>query len=235
MAKRYTDNQKWSKPFIRALEAPYKLLWFFILDECDHAGIWQIDMDVARIKTGCQNLNLEEAKKVFGDKVIVFDGDEKMFVQDFIDFQYGTLKPENRVHFSVISLLSKYGLWKNKGLIRPLQGCKDKDKDKDKEIERPFRKFKHLSITIEENKKLIELGYTQEQINQIYDNIENYKKNSNYTSLYLTAINWLKRDFPNVVANSCPYTDVQLREVRATRAAGFKDPQWFDKKYEEFV
>ena len=235
MAKRYTDNQKWSKPFIRTLEAPYKLLWFFILDECDHAGIWQIDMDVARIKTGCQNINLDEAKKVFGNKVIVFDGDEKMFVQDFIDFQYGTLKPENRVHFSVISLLSKYGLWKNKGLTRPLQGAKDKDKDKDKEIERPFRNFKHLSITIEENKKLVELGYTQEQINQIYDNIENYKKNSNYTSLYLTAINWLKKDFPNVVANSCPYTDVQLREVRATRAARFKDPQWFDKKYEEFV
>lgn len=122
----------------------------------------------------------------------------------------------------------------HKVITRSKGSVKEGEEDvyKDNEI---VRSFKHLKITFEENKKILELGYSQKQINQIYDNIENYKKNSNYTSLYLTAINWLKKDFPNVVANSCPYTDVQLREVRATRAAGFKDPQWFDKKYEEFV
>ena len=107
MAKRFTDNQKWSKPFIRSLSCPYKILWLYILDECDHAGIWQVDIEVATLKTGCYELTLEGAIKSFGDKIIMFDNNEKMFVQDFIDFQYGILNPANRAHNSVLAILSK--------------------------------------------------------------------------------------------------------------------------------
>ena len=34
------------------LDAPYKLLWFYILDDCNHAGIWEVDMEVASLRTG---------------------------------------------------------------------------------------------------------------------------------------------------------------------------------------
>ena len=49
MSKRLTDTEKWKKPFVRGLDDPYKLLWFYILDDCDHAGLWQVDEDVAKI------------------------------------------------------------------------------------------------------------------------------------------------------------------------------------------
>jgi len=65
-----------------------------------------------------------------------------------------------------------------------------------KEIKEVYRSFAHLSISIEENKKLLTSGYRQSEIDGIYNNIENFKKNTNYNSLYLTSINWLKRDFP---------------------------------------
>ena len=55
-----------------------------------------------------------------------------------------------------------------------------------------YRQFKHLSITEAENAKLLE-NYTQQQIDDVYDRIENYSKNKSYTSLYLTANNWLKK------------------------------------------
>jgi len=55
-----------------------------------------------------------------------------------------------------------------------------------------YRSFKHLSISLKEVEKLKEDGNTIEQINEILDSIENYKKNANYTSLYLTAKKWLK-------------------------------------------
>jgi hypothetical protein len=133
MAKRFSDTDKWKKPFIRSLQAPYKLLWLYILDDCDHAGVWQVDMEIANIKIG-ENLNTETALKQFGDKITVFDSGEKWFIKDFIDFQYGELNPKNRVHESVLSILKKYNLiLEIKHLTSPLQGAKDKDKDKDKD------------------------------------------------------------------------------------------------------
>lgn len=56
------------------------------------------------------------------------------------------------------------------------------------------RKINHLVLTLAEENKLIESGYTKNQINSILDNIENYKKNTNYTSLYLTAKKWLEKE-----------------------------------------
>ena len=59
-----------------------------------------------------------------------------------------------------------------------------------------YRKIKHLSMTVEENQKLLDKGYSQQQVDDTLDSIENYKKNKNYTSLYLTANKWLKKETP---------------------------------------
>lgn len=133
MAKRFTDTDKWKKPFIRSMKAPYKLLWLYILDECDHAGIWQVDIEVAQIKIG-EKLNIKDALKFFDGKIYVFDNGCKWFVYDFIDFQYGILNPQNRAHNSVLNILSKYNIDLNKPLTSPLQGAMDMDKDMDKDI-----------------------------------------------------------------------------------------------------
>lgn len=197
MAKRMTDTNKWRKPFIRGLEGPYKLFWFYLLDDCDHAGIWIVDMEVAEIRTG-ESLNIEEAKKIFKDRIYIFDNGERWFIPDFVEFQYGELKEVNRAHNSVINTLKKYNLLnKNKGLISPLQGIKEKDKlkdkEKDKEKEDVYRSFAHLSITVDEFKEL-EKSYRKNTIDEIIDRIENYKDNKKYSSLYLTAKNWLKKE-----------------------------------------
>jgi hypothetical protein len=57
-----------------------------------------------------------------------------------------------------------------------------------------FRQFKHLKMTNDENQKLLNLGYSQNDINKTLESIENYKKNTNYSSLYLTAKKWLERE-----------------------------------------
>ena len=145
MAKRLTDSEKWKKPFIRGMKAPYKLLWLYILDECDHAGIWQVDFDVAQIKIG-EKLNIEQAKIFFSGKIFEFDGGEKWYIPDFIEFQYGELNESNRAHSSVLRILKQYNLLDIKPLTSPLQGAKDmdkdkemdKDKDKDKDKEADF-------------------------------------------------------------------------------------------------
>jgi len=137
MAKRFTDTEKWKKPFIRGLQGAYKLLWLYICDDCDHAGIWQVDMEVAAIRIG-EKIDIKEAINSFGDKIVIFDKGNKWFIPSFIEFQYPSgLNPENRAHNSTIILLEKYKLLdkNNKPLKSPLKGAMDMDmvmvKDKD--------------------------------------------------------------------------------------------------------
>lgn len=133
MAKRFTDTDKWKKPFIKQLPAPYKLLWLYILDDCDHAGIWQVDIDVANLRLG-GSIKQDKAIQLFGSNIEILADGEKWFVRDFVDFQYGTLNIENRAHKSVLDLLNKANVnLTNKPLISPLEGRKDKDKDMDKD------------------------------------------------------------------------------------------------------
>lgn len=59
-----------------------------------------------------------------------------------------------------------------------------------------YHQFNHLSISVDENQKLIDkYFYTQSEIDAVYQRIENYRQNKKYSSLYLTALDWLKRDF----------------------------------------
>lgn len=141
MAKRFTDTDKWKKPFIRALDAPYKLLWLYILDDCDMAGIWQVDFEVARIRTG-QQVDYDSALRLFGDRVKAIDK-FKWFIPDFINFQYGNLSENNRMHLSVIQILKKYNLY-----LCPLEGAKDgaKDKDKDNNKDKVLDKDKYIVV-----------------------------------------------------------------------------------------
>jgi len=58
-----------------------------------------------------------------------------------------------------------------------------------------YKSFAHLSITNDEVKKLL-VNYSSNQISDILNDIENYKGNTKYKSLYLTAVKWLQKNEP---------------------------------------
>mgnify|MGYP000901817018 FL=1 len=137
MAKRFTDTNKYKKPFIRGLQGPYKLLWDYLYHDCDHAGIWIVDFEITQLYLGADMpVNKTDALRFFNEgeaRVIEFDQGKKWFIISFIQFQYGELNEQNRVHASILSELNKSGI--NKGLIRSLQRPMDKEEDKDKDKE----------------------------------------------------------------------------------------------------
>jgi hypothetical protein len=61
--------------------------------------------------------------------------------------------------------------------------------------EKKYREFAHLSLSQTDFEKLNKV-YTKEQIDKTLNNIENFRNNKKYKSLYLTALNWLDRDYP---------------------------------------
>lgn len=118
MAKRFTDTDKWRKPFFKGLPVAYKVLWLYLLDDCDIAGIWICDFEVARLRTG-EDISEHRAIEIFGNHIKVFDDGRRWLIRDFIEFQYGELSPKNRMHSAVIKLLQNSRLGPYKGLPSP--------------------------------------------------------------------------------------------------------------------
>jgi hypothetical protein len=228
MAKRFTDTEKWKKPFIRGLQGAYKLLWLYICDDCDHAGIWQVDFEVAKIRIG-EDICLPDALECFGDKIIVFDNGNKWFIPSFIEFQYPSgLNPDNRAHNSIIILLEKYNLLKNenKPLTSPSEGRKDMDKDMDmdKDKVKGDKKIKfrdNITLTEKENTQLNN-EYGSMEVNRFYDYLSAYKIEKSYKtkSDYLTIKRWVVdavSKMPRVSVNKNSYqaeVEKKLKEYK---------------------
>ena len=148
MAKRFTDTNKWAKQSFGDLSLKMKLVWIYLCDNCDHAGIWDTNFKLMAFHLG-ESVTPDELTVAFGDK-IRWLGTTKLFLPSFVEFQYGALNPENRAHLSVIHRLEKEGA--TKGLKRSLQGRKvtvtDKDKDKDKESAVNFETAEDLAFSL---------------------------------------------------------------------------------------
>jgi hypothetical protein len=128
--KRFTDLDKWKKPFFKSMSPEYKLFWLYLLDDCDHCGIWHIDQEVAEIRLGVK-LSLQKARGLFAERVVEFDGGTKWFIPDFIGFQYGRLDNKNKMCNAVIPTLEKYHLMEH---LSPINGVKVTVTVKEKDI-----------------------------------------------------------------------------------------------------
>ncbi len=64
------------------------------------------------------------------------------------------------------------------------------EKSKERNI---YRGFAHLVLFDDEFFKLTAAGFNKTQVDEILDDIENFKNNKKYTSLYLTAKKWLQK------------------------------------------
>ena len=169
MAKRFTDTGKWKKKWIRELSPEMKLFWFYLLDNCDHAGIWEVDIELAAFQIKVE-LDESDILNTFNRKIVTFKPG-KWFVPKFIVYQYGELNKSNRAHLSVIKILTKYKLYK--GLTRGLQGPMDMDMDK-------------VKVKDKEGKK--------EQLETIKSNLSAYSKKHptlNIQFYYDSFVDWL--------------------------------------------
>jgi len=228
MSKRFTDTEKWNKKFIRSLKVENKLLWFYITDECNTAGIWEVDIDVAELKIGVK-LNVQSAIKDLGNKIHVIDNGNKWFIPSFIEFQYGELSEGNRAHSKAIATLKRYNLISDDLKIKPLtsplqapiQGAMVEEEDMVEVEEEEKGAFFNFQKFISENAPRVAKmkepfterefnalmdDFSQQQISDVLMSMHNHadllKKN---VSANQTLRNWAKRrGFEKAQPNSQP-------------------------------
>ena len=112
MAKRFTDTELWDDDWFIGLPLQYKMFWFYIKDDCDHAGIWKPKKYKFQLLTDL-SINIEDALIAFneGKERIKVLNEGRWYIVDFFHFQYGDcINISSKVHESAVKTYLKEGL-----------------------------------------------------------------------------------------------------------------------------
>jgi hypothetical protein len=175
MAKRFTDTEKWKKAWFRSLSPAHKCFWGYILDNCTAAGIWEVDFGLAAYMIG-HPIKEDEIREIFKKQYLEIADGKRWYIQDFIDFQYGTLQERCKPHTKVIAELTRLGLYPKgidtlkEDVQRVSNTLQDKDKEEDIVKEEEKEKGGHGG------KKTGPYGFTEDQEREIIAEIATARK-----------------------------------------------------------
>ena len=196
MAKRFTDSTKWNDDWFFNLKNEEKLAWIYILDTCDHAGIWKKNIRLLNFQIG-SNFVEDDLKQVFANKFIEIK--DKWFIFNFIKFQYGKtfltsntpavksarellidlgiVQLDDKGSLTLVKELTNPYLTLTEPLNNPIDTLKDKDKDKD-EYQDTFKDIEKDKNEDEETviDKLKRKTKLEDEFKIIFKNIPNVVK-----------------------------------------------------------
>ena len=112
--KRFTETNKWRDPWFRKLSAVQKLAFIYLVENCDEAGVWDPDYELANFSIGAE-VDWDKMMQALGpDRLLLLDNGS-WFLTKFLEFQCGpVLRPDCRPHVKILSTLREHG-------IEPLQ------------------------------------------------------------------------------------------------------------------
>jgi len=160
--------------------------------------------------------HLDGVNKLIADGIINMLDDDVIDIS-FLNEQWAALMEK---HVKLSKAGKKGGRSGAKARLKHRSSYKDKDKDNNKDKDN-YRAFAHLSISGEEFNKLF-LSYSKQQIDSTLDSIENFKGNTKYKSLYLTAKKWLEKE-RKTKETTLGGRDIKLEKVR--EGYGERTPQ----------
>ena len=117
MPHRFTNTDKWRSQFLRKKDKDAKLLWLWLKDNCDCAGFWEVDLELAHDETG---IELDNIETVFMGLQRGFIGASKplprgiegayewIWIRDFLSEQKNLpLNTENPAHRGIIKRIEQ--------------------------------------------------------------------------------------------------------------------------------
>jgi hypothetical protein len=132
MAKRFSDTELWDKGWFMALSQKHKLLIQFLFSKCDGSGVWDANYALASVYVG-ESVTKNDICALSEQAEILENG--KIFLPDFVHFQYGKLTEKCKPHLKVIELLKKHNLFERvyKGYTKGINTLEEKEEEKEED------------------------------------------------------------------------------------------------------
>src|SRR3982751_189140 len=112
MARRGNGRMKspWASRWFRELSANYKLLWTYLSDTCDNAGIWEVDFERAVFETGLDAsvVNESAAFSSFGIHVQKVSSTHWL-IPGYLEANYPSSPNKTHLHQWVLRRLREFG------------------------------------------------------------------------------------------------------------------------------
>jgi hypothetical protein len=211
MAKRFTDTEKWEDEWFTDLSNDYKVIWFYLLDTCDNAGVWK--KNIKKLNYLCNtNVSTDDLLKVFSKRITIL-ADEKWFINKFCIVQYGHdfLQSKNKAVLSAVKKLIIEGVLVDNGysidtLSIPYQYSIDTPKEQVKDIDKATDKAKAIVLDSDTNtvlsygvayklyQQLLNYELPVSEYSEIYDDISEIGWDTFFNTLNLSAADKLKLD-----------------------------------------
>ena len=118
MSKRFIDTELFNDPWFMDLSVNSKLLFVYMITNCDHAGIIDMNWKLVEFQTKIKQLtkSYDTLIKELSNRIIRLRNDY-YFIPKFISFQYpGFPKSNVRQQDGAIKRLKEFNLWDNENL-----------------------------------------------------------------------------------------------------------------------
>jgi hypothetical protein len=220
MSKRFTDTEKWKDDWFLSLSNDYRIVWQWLLDNCNHAGICKPSINLLNMMCNTK-LTDEVLFEVFNDRL--FNYNTFWFIPKFLKFQYGSLNSKKPAVVSVIKELKKHNLIHlieeqlfndsiiiTESLPNDYDIIKDKDKDKVKDkdvlllkgkkyLSEDFKELpnQYFQVIIEQMKIVKQTDVNRNQIESLWESFKLEKLTgetyyNNESEVYKYFVNWIK-------------------------------------------
>lgn len=100
---RFAETTKWNDPWFRKLKAGEKLIFLYLIDNCDNAGFYEIDIDMMSFQIGIESDKIQGAIEGLSRGLLGANG--YLWVKNFLRHQKNwPLNPDNNAHKQIINI-----------------------------------------------------------------------------------------------------------------------------------
>jgi len=109
MAVRFTESEKWRDSWFSNLKPNEKLLFLYLCDNCNIAGIIEYNPKIWAVEIGWDRREIEGALMGLQSRIVWSKDQECIFIRNFLKHQKNhPLNTKNKAHIGILRLFQRY-------------------------------------------------------------------------------------------------------------------------------